>query len=330
MICSRPLAEIVGTCSPALKQLALGALVFVMLASHYLASEQVSSPLQTQWLVETAQRVLSSAAQFGFDEAGTRVLGPTAWKGFKLILQPVVDSLRQRYPALSFGQPQDKAAVAAANQAAAYLAQDADLQRLLVQRFDSLAASEREIIEGERRIEIKQDEELRAIRALNKRIADVQRDLSGGSVKPPSELPVWIDLSDYYEQASKVEHRNADDATRDAFVSKVAEAGKTYMVYKCKLPNDTIVAYPISEKYSDKTGQLCRNILYDYDSGGFMIEHGEAKPLGRCTLTIEACQTAGTWREEKNLRCEGDWCAKCNWFFQEYAPYALSDNPTKP
>jgi hypothetical protein len=155
----------------------------------------------------------------------------------------------------------------------------------------------------------------------------------------PSELPIWIDLSDYYKQVleeaeatRKAEQANsllakyfslslwdrsswdAEKAMQDAFLSKVAEAGKTFSVYRCKLlgrtvirQDDVIVAYPTSEKYSDGGGQLCRNLVYEFDSGWYTLDSsGQRKPGARCKVTIKSCATAGTWKEEELLKNEGE------------------------
>jgi hypothetical protein len=98
-----------------------------------------------------------------------------------------------------------------------------------------------------------------------------------------------------------------------AFLSKVAEGGKTFTIYRCKLLGDTvvreddvIVAYPASEKYSDGGGQSCRTLVYDSDSGvSSLNSSGTLEPKARCKLTIKICVTAGTWKEEEVLKREG-------------------------
>jgi len=332
---SSPFARIFGLFgAQALRQLSVVALTFALVVFPCRASAQVSSLSNRQSIVDTAQEVLIEAAKIGFDEAGERIVGPNGWRFFKGVMQPVVDSLQQQYPSLSFGKPQDKTAIAAATQAANYLSQNTALQKLLVDRFDSLAASERELIVGERRIESKQDDLLRVTQAINKKI----EDLSKTSGEASSELPVWIDLSDYYKQVHEEAEATrkarmaewgdhppkflfgwdnsawvAQEAMENAFLSKVAEAGKTFTIYRCKLlghtvirEDDVIVAYPASEMYSDGAGRMCRNLVYGFDSGvSSLNSSGQLEPKARCKLTIKSCVTAGTWKEEEVLKREG-------------------------
>jgi len=117
------------------------------------ARGQAPSPSNTEWLVDTARAVLIAGVNLGLDEAGTRLLGPTAWRGFRQVLSPVVERLRQRFPALSFGKPNDKGAADAGFDAAAYLGQNAELQKLLVANYESLAGGQREILVAVHRLE---------------------------------------------------------------------------------------------------------------------------------------------------------------------------------
>jgi len=137
----------------ALTRLLIGAVVCGMVLFPSVATGQASSRANTQWLVDTARAVLVAGVNLGLDEAGTRLLGPTAWKGFKQVLSPVVERLKQRFPALSFGRPNDKGAADAGFDAAAYLAQDAELQKLLVASYQSLAEGQSEILVAVHRLE---------------------------------------------------------------------------------------------------------------------------------------------------------------------------------
>jgi hypothetical protein len=253
------------------------------------ASGQASNPSNTQWLVDTAQQVLKQGAEVGLDAAGTKFLGPNAWKVFKLVLQPVVDKLEQRYPTLSFEKPKNNAAIAAANQAADYLAHNADLQRLLVEKFDNLEESQQEIIEGQRQIK--------------STLEQIQKAVS------PPELPHEIDLLDYYEQVRKEfppgghSSRLVLMAMQEACESKVAEKGETFTVYNCKYGDVVLTAHSTSDKYSDENGDLCRQMVTDFFQGSQVGDSGQSVE-NRCRRTVEICQTAGTWREKNILKCD--------------------------
>jgi hypothetical protein len=119
---SSPFARIFGLFGgQALRQLSVVALTSALVVFPCRASAQVSSLPNRQWIVETARKVLIEGAKIGFDEAGGRIVGPTGWRFFKGVMQPVVQSLQQQYPSLSFGKPNDRTAIAAATQAADYL-----------------------------------------------------------------------------------------------------------------------------------------------------------------------------------------------------------------
>lgn len=95
-------------------------------------------------LMAVAKNVIREAAKIGLDEAGARILGPTAWKPFKQILMPVVEELERRYPALFLkGTSQAKAA---AEHAIVALDHDVKLQRQLTEGFRKLEEGQAAIV----------------------------------------------------------------------------------------------------------------------------------------------------------------------------------------
>jgi len=90
-------------------------LAFITIIVTFATIPNVASSESTP-LVAIAQDVVRAAGKVAVNEAGSRVLGPTAWRYFKEIFAPVWTELEKRYPALKSGD--SRQAATAAEQAA--------------------------------------------------------------------------------------------------------------------------------------------------------------------------------------------------------------------
>lgn len=92
-----------------------------------------------QKFIDTASDVILQGVKWGLDEAGSMLLGPTAWKGFRQIVSPIIKRLQERYLNLSFDNPEDENAVMAANEAVNFFKNNDDLQDMLFENFSDLS-----------------------------------------------------------------------------------------------------------------------------------------------------------------------------------------------
>jgi len=275
--------------------------------------EKTAGPSKTQWLVDAARDVIIEGVKFGLDEAGTRLLGPTAWRGFKQVISPVIKRIQQRFPALSFGKPEDKEASAAARDAAQYLGRDKELQRLLSKNFASLAEGQEEILSSVKRLERIAEtglEDHQELLHISKEIlAEVKEQKTAVA---SAELPTWVDISDeleHYDLMFRTKARRRGIQIREGpiklalfllgtgvFQSRVLEEGKTHKAYKCRILNEVITISPTSDKYNDENGQLCRRFTIDTPSlsgAGTRVER-----------FVISCKVRGFWQAGINLKRE--------------------------
>ena len=130
-------------------KLALRAVVEVIIVSYLIfISPQLSSAITFDRLLSTVKKIIVVGVEIGLDEAGSRLLGPTAWKYCKKIVSPVMDVLKEEYPSLAFDKPGDKNAQKAAQDAVNFLSNDKYLQDMLWKNFNDLKEGQKEILEG--------------------------------------------------------------------------------------------------------------------------------------------------------------------------------------
>ena len=228
----------------------------------------------SQQLAHTAGEVIIEAVRFGLDEAGARLLGPTAWNGFKRVTAPIVKRLQRRFPALSFGKPGDEAAEAAAQEAVRYLHRDSGLQKLLLDNFNQLSEGQEEILGSVRRLESIVQETAKGVGDLQKKSQEILDEIRKQSGETPAqELPTWVDVSDIMEQtflfmrvrARELQEELNMDVVRlilrgigtAVFMLRVLEEGRSLKVYKSKIGGGIFTIHP-SGKYLDESQRLCR------------------------------------------------------------------------
>lgn len=262
-----------------------------------------------QQLVDTAGDVVIEAVNFGLEEAGARILGPTAWNGFKRIMSPIVKKLQQRFPALSFSKPDDKDSAEAAQEAVKYLQSSAKLQNLLHQNFVRLEEGQEEILSGIKRLE-------RVVQKTSQNVNDLlqisqeMRDeiKKKGSEVQTCELPTWVDVSDIVEQQliiARVQARRHGEELDmsvvsvvfwvlgvEMFVQRVLEEGRPHKLYKSKIMG-AVVTTRVTGKYTDDQGRLCRKVT----SHGPLLGQPERHRAGSSIY----CRQEGTWKLVKNL-----------------------------
>lgn len=228
----------------------------------------------SQRLADTAGEVIIEAVKFGLDEAGTRLLGPTAWNGFKRIAAPVVKILQKRFPALSFGNPQNEKAQAAAYEAAQYLRANSELRILLLENFDSLASGQEAILSGINRLERaveKTSQDVAKISQTASEILNEINELKSGAA--PSTLPDNVDMSSYMEEvlifARAQTRREGRElympvfttilmiVTIEQFMQRVLEDGIASKMYKTML-GPYSVSMTAGGKYKNASGYTCR------------------------------------------------------------------------
>lgn len=190
-------------------------------------------------LITTAQKILLAGVKIGLDEAGTRLLGPTAWKYFKVILQPIIDELKTQYPALSFDAPSSKEAVEAAKQAVDELSTDTQLHELLINNFNKLTDGQITIINGIEELDTK-------LARIEGGIEIIIEILRGDQTYQPGSLPQYVDVSDFTDNvAAFLLTKNPSGASvmpivawslgSNHFMSIVMEYGKSFMTYETQV-----------------------------------------------------------------------------------------------
>lgn len=262
-----------------------------------------------QKIVDTASDVIIGGVKFGLDEAGSRLLGPTAWNGFKRVISPVIRRLQKRFPGLSFDSPGDKVAVDAANEAVQYLKQDKELQKILVDNFTKLAEGQQDILAGINRLERVTEKTLKDVGDIKKTVEEIREELK--EAKPQmeaSELPTWVDVSDlieHYYLYFETRARRRGEVFNKGIVTTiviaigivtfdqiVCEKGRSYKLYKSEIGGGvvTAIAYP---KYGDKLGRQCRRITIDSFQFG--------KTQRRVVTHWIMCREEGRWKNIKML-----------------------------
>jgi tetratricopeptide (TPR) repeat protein len=106
-------------------------------------------------LLNLAKQILRQAAEFGIEEAGSRLCGGTAWGVVKKLVSPVFTELERRYPKL-FLVPEEM------KKAERDLSEDAALEGLLHKELAALRDGQREILT----VLVQYDDKLKMYREL--------------------------------------------------------------------------------------------------------------------------------------------------------------------
>lgn len=228
----------------------------------------------SQQLADTAGDVIIEAVKLGLDEAGTRLLGPTAWNGFKRISAPVVEALQKRFPSLSFGDPQNKEAQTAAHEAARYLRASSELRMQLLENFDKLAIGQEEILRGVKRVERTVERTSQDVQEISVTVSEIMSEINElKSGAAPSALPSNVDMSSYIEEtlifARTKARREGRElympvfstvlliVTIEQFKQRVLEEGIASKTYNTVLEPYTI-SMTARGKYKNANGYTCR------------------------------------------------------------------------
>ncbi|NNG03731.1 MAG: hypothetical protein HKM95_06465 [Inquilinus sp.] len=231
-------------------------------------------------LIATAGDVIIEGVKVGLDVAGEHLLGPTAWKYFKRIVQPVIRRLQRRHPALAFGCPNDEQANLAAQSAVEELQSDSELQHLLETNFENLEHGQQEIRIGITRIQRIVTNTSEQVGQISIALSEIRRELGkrdepGGS----DELPSFVDISDYvnhYDMLTRAYVRREGMDPEDRFARRVIptavfyldvvhfeelvlEYGEPFKLYKTNIKGHVVTA-DVSRAFVDKIGRECRTL----------------------------------------------------------------------
>lgn len=259
----------------------------------------------SQRLVDTAREVAIEAVKFGLDEAGTRLLGPTAWNGFKRVISPVMKRLQKRFPALAFGNPDNEAAKTAAHEAALYLRTNSDMRMLLLDNFDKLGEGQEEILGGINRLERSVARTSQNVENLVDTSQEILSEIK--TLKPeiaPSTLPTYVDMSDFTEEvylfARVKTRREGKELDMPSFTTclmifaiehfkqRVLEDGLPFKTYKTSFGPHT-VSMTARGEYKGPDGRLCRKYS--------IIQPDFAHDLeDRVSIPGISCRQEGFWR----------------------------------
>lgn len=262
-----------------------------------------------QQLIDTTGDVLIEAVKFGLEEAGVRILGPTAWNGFKRIMSPIVKKLQQRFPALSFSMLDNKDSIEAAEEAVKYLQSSAELQNLLLTNFFHLEKGQEEILSSMKRLERvakKTSQDVGYILEISQEIlAEIKKE---DSEVQTYELSTWVDVSDIVEQQliiARTQARRRGEELHmpvvgfvfytmgiEMFRRRVLEDGIANKLYKSKIMG-AIITSRVSGTYTNDQGMLHRKITTDVPQWGLSEKHTVTYSIYR--------RKEGAWEPVKTL-----------------------------
>jgi hypothetical protein len=264
----------------------------------------------SQRLVDTASEVIVEAVKFGLDEAGARVLGPTAWNGFKRIASPVIKRLQKRFPALNFGNPDDEAAKNAAHEAALYLRKSSELRMMLFDNFDKLGKGQEEILRGINRLERVVEKTSKNVENLVDTTNEILNEIKESKhiVSQPI-LPTIIDMSDFVEEVylfARIQARRSGKELDmpvfttllmiiaiEQFKQRVLEDGESFKTYKTSFGPHS-VSMTVKGKYKGPGGKECRK--YSIKQPDFVNPPNPNGSWKRVALTGTYCREEGFWR----------------------------------
>ena len=260
-------------------------------------------------LVDTAGDVIIEAAKFGLEEAGTRILGPTAWNGFKRIMSPIVKKLQQRFPALSFNKPDDEASIDEAREAVKYLQSSTELKNLLLGNFERREEGQEEIISSVKRLERMAQKTSKDVGSILQISQEILGEIKKENPEVQTyELPIWVDVSDIVEQQliiARIRARRRGEELNmpvvglvfralgiGMFMQRVLEEGRSHKLYKSNIL-DAVITMRVTGKYTNDVGNLCRKITVDIPEWG--------KPEHHIVSYSIFCRHEGTWKDVKTL-----------------------------
>lgn len=285
--------------------LLIAVVTLIFMAANY------SMAFDSQKLVSTAKRIIMVGVEVGLEEAGSRILGPTAWKYFKIILSPIIDELQNRYPALSFDKPGDTNAHDAAVAAVEHLSNDSQLQRMLLVNFNDLKKGQHDIRAGINELEKK-------LKAVGEDVKTILQLLRQEVVTTAKALPTWIDVSDLVEESyvlmlAKMERPGAGSLAallavgvgKFGFIEIVLEGGKPFTTYRTRIKTpihfffgEGLPIYAFEQTirpagvYVDDLGRKCRE--YTFSDQAYYV-NGTTSEKTYETKTL--CRVKGRWVE---------------------------------
>ncbi len=232
-------------------------------------------------LISVVRNIILGAAEVALDEAGTRIVGPTAWKYLRKVIQPVYESLTKRFPNLK--QTGTEKAKLAAQFAAEELSKNRDLQKRILKRFAELKKGQEEIIAEINRISKTLERSSETVEKTYLNTQEILDELNRQRVKEPTESlkeisqlkllqKRWAGLSREKWRKVKIMHIS------QMYVTEVLENGK---------PNRT---------YSYTTSD---GVAYD--------DFKSRRPLFLSMPTTHYVKTSGAYKNESGVVCKKVW-----------------------
>ena len=217
----------------------------VFIVGILILSAPLSATAGDSTLLAVTKKVLWEAAKIGIDEAGNRVVGPTAWRYLKRVVNPVYDELQRRYPRIKL-KGTAEAKVAAQN-AIAELEKDINLQKMLNDGFADLKEGQSAIIlELNRMNKVFNsfDETLETIMDTEEKILDsLKKDRKQS---PTTELKEYDILAEFEKQATENNTPPLIRAffrmglLRSLYIKDVLENGKAFTTYTYVISGELI------------------------------------------------------------------------------------------
>ncbi len=295
----------------------LSALI-IFLPSH---TEAADKPL-----VAITKQVLRKAAEIGINEAGSRVMGPTAWGYLKTVIKPIYRELEKRFPSLLLvGEPE---AEAAAESAVAELSRDKDLQQLLVDNFNQLEEGQNVIIGEINRINkvlgtVGQNviDGIEISEQILDKLTEQRGNPSMRHLKEVDHVERWLEKARTLFKSKQKEGELGEwnEATQfvvlehnirqQLYVREVLEHGKSLTTYTYVLngalleewfvlPEPTMYYITTSSPFTDDLGRTCKDVWQKYEHDG--QEHSLLLDKGNGTLSPVQqhtyCKERGLWQ----------------------------------
>lgn len=257
-------------------------------------------------LLSVAKKVIISGVKLGFDEAGSRLLGPTAWKYFKKLLTPIIDELTEQFPNLVFGKPDDKEAMNVGAEAVKYLSENENLKKMLSDGFYQSKIGQNDILQGINKLDKKFEKLETGIEEIKELIHETLHQ-NVEKNKLPQTVPEWLDLSEiikHYEVILNEQFGHIDDPDKRNAIIKatvyriaiyeyrqiIMEKGESNKLYKYKLFKAEHT-FRASGDYTNELGQKCRRY---HHTGPNLPELGDYKTK---LTTGKMCKIEGRWEE---------------------------------
>jgi hypothetical protein len=249
----------------------------------------VSEKTLKEQLAETAVDVVIEAAKFGLEEAGARILGPTAWKGFKKIITPVISRLQKIFPTLRLEKPDAGADPAINEEAAEYLKNDPSLVNLLFENFGQLKEGQDEILSGISRLTRVAEKTAQDVSSVLQLSQEILGEIKHTSTAAHAyELPEWVDVSDTLEQQLTIARLKARRRNEELnlpvvgvifysmgvglFAQQVLQEGRPNKLYKTKIMG-AVVTMRVGAEYRNQDNLICRKGTIDQPRWGEPKKH---------------------------------------------------------